>query len=317
MYLNYDGTRTEFIVVHQGIPGSTYDSSCKGTWLMSYKCLYQSAWSTSGSNGYLPSTLNNGLNENVIRKLDTKVKNIVKQVKIPYSNVRGETVYSGANGYPCQAFVPSMIEVGYRSADVGYMPIEGAKLDYFESGTGASARDKRKAQYQSASYGWWLRSPYKGNQTEAWSIDGFGNSDTDGITVTRAVRPIIIIPSDIPVSKAGDLRPKTYTLSGTWQFNSALTPPQIGWDERWNGADVLFTNQYMTEVSGTGGIFIGYDFAQKSMYYRSSSYSRKYVYNTTTNTWTSDTCRTITFTDTQTVTHDFYDWFTSNAKQTS
>ena len=282
---------------------------------MSYKCLYRSAWSTSGSNGYLPSTLNNGLNENVIRKLDTKVKNIVKQVKIPYSNVMGEMVYSGANGYPCQMFIPSMIEVGYI-ADTE-TPEEGANLDYFEHGYTTSANNKRRAMYELGGVYWWLRSPYKKNQTNAWCIDPSGTSEYSTITATNFVRPIIIIPSDIPVSKAGDLRPKTYTLSGTWQFNSALTPPQIGWDERWNGGDVLFTNQYMTEVSGTGGIFIGWNFAQKSMYYRNLHYSSKYVYNTTTNTWTSDTCRTITFTDTQTVTHDFYDWFTSNAKQTS
>ena len=29
------GVETEFIVVHQGIPGSMYDSSCDGTWLLS------------------------------------------------------------------------------------------------------------------------------------------------------------------------------------------------------------------------------------------------------------------------------------------
>ena len=31
--LNVGGVATEFLVVHQGLPGPMYDASCDGTWL--------------------------------------------------------------------------------------------------------------------------------------------------------------------------------------------------------------------------------------------------------------------------------------------
>lgn len=34
VYMNVNNARTEFLVVHQGLPSSDYDSSCNGTWLL-------------------------------------------------------------------------------------------------------------------------------------------------------------------------------------------------------------------------------------------------------------------------------------------
>lgn len=34
VYCNVNGTKTEFIIVHQSKPSSLYDDSCNGTWLL-------------------------------------------------------------------------------------------------------------------------------------------------------------------------------------------------------------------------------------------------------------------------------------------
>lgn len=39
--LKVDGTLQNFLVVHQGLPGSMYDVSCSGTWLL-MKDIYES-----------------------------------------------------------------------------------------------------------------------------------------------------------------------------------------------------------------------------------------------------------------------------------
>ena len=34
VYFNVNNIRTEWIIVHQGLPGDMYDASCFGTWLL-------------------------------------------------------------------------------------------------------------------------------------------------------------------------------------------------------------------------------------------------------------------------------------------
>ena len=82
------------------------------------------------------------------------------------------TVSSGANGLSAKVFLLSNIEMGGQT-DWSYMPHDGAKLAYFEYGTGSSANNKRIAYLNGTATSWWSRSPYASNSTSAW----FCNSD--------------------------------------------------------------------------------------------------------------------------------------------
>ena len=63
VFANVNGVRTEFLVVHQGLPSSMYDASCDGTWLLMKDIYVERAWHSSNSNSYKASTINTYLND--------------------------------------------------------------------------------------------------------------------------------------------------------------------------------------------------------------------------------------------------------------
>lgn len=131
-------------------------------------------------------------------KLDSAVQAAIKSVKIPYVDGTGSSgsVASGANGLSAEVFLLSGYEVGFTTSDNQYFPVDGAKLDYFESGTGATALAKRIAKINGSDYAWWLRSPYKGNSANAWQVKYTGQYGTSRISTTGGVRPCLIMPSN-------------------------------------------------------------------------------------------------------------------------
>lgn len=195
--LNVDGVATDFIVVHQGNPDSSlYDSSCDGTWLLMEDVYERDSWDDY-YNDYGASSVKIDCTA-FKNKLDSAVQSAIKSVKIPYVNGTGSggSVASGANGLNCKIFLLSGYEVGFTTSDNQYFPVDGAKLDYFESGTGATALAKRIAKINGSNYAWWLRSPYKGNSTNAWQVQSSGQYGSRRITTTGGVRPCFIMPSN-------------------------------------------------------------------------------------------------------------------------
>ena len=195
------GVETEFIVVNQGIPenSSLYDASCNGTWLLRKDIKENRIWNSSNSNNYSASTINAWLNGEYINSLGNIEQQTIRQVKIPYVNGTGSggSVASGANGLGVKAFLLGGYEVGWTSSDSQYFPQDGAKLSYFESGTGASANNKRIANLNGSASNWWLRSPKNNNTSSVWYID---TSGVDSYTVASysysyGIRPALIIPS--------------------------------------------------------------------------------------------------------------------------
>lgn len=135
--LNVNGVAKNFIVVHQGNPDSSlYDSSCDGTWLLMEDIYEKDIWNDD-YNSYAASyvKLDCTAFEN---KLDSAVQSAIKSVKIPYVNGTGSggSVASGANGLSAEVFLLSGYEVGFTTSDNQNFPVDGAKLDYFDSGTG-------------------------------------------------------------------------------------------------------------------------------------------------------------------------------------
>ena len=89
--------------MNQGIPqnSSLYDDSCNGTWLLMKDCYETRQWNNPDYNKYASSSIHSYLNGAFLNLVDSKVQNIIKQVKIPYRTIGYGDNLSGANGLPC------------------------------------------------------------------------------------------------------------------------------------------------------------------------------------------------------------------------
>ena len=200
--LNLGGTPWDWLVVHQGLPSSLYDESCNGTWLL-LKDIYENRqWHNSDVNKLESSTIHSDLNSTFLNLFDSNVKDAIKQVKIPYRRGGGSggTNRSGANGLSTKAFLLSGYEVGFTTSDGSYFPVDGAKLDYFESGTGTAAKKKRIAHRNGSAKYWWLRSPCTDDTENVWIVDSIGGGDIYSASNSRGARPAIILPPDFRIS---------------------------------------------------------------------------------------------------------------------
>ena len=190
--LNINNSPKEFIIVHQGKPSSIYDESCNGTWLLMKDCYESRAWHSSNVNNLENSTIHSYLNSTFLNLFDSNIKDAIKQVKIPYrkNGGSGGTNQSGANGLSCKIFLLSGYEVGWTSSDNQYFPPDGAKLSYFESGTGTSANNKRIANLNGSAAVWWLRSPYTGSTSLVWYVYSNGNYGSSRTSYSTGIRPL-------------------------------------------------------------------------------------------------------------------------------
>lgn len=196
VFANVNGKKTEFLVVHQGKPSSMYDASCNGTWLLMKDIYENRKWHSSNVNKYETSDINTYLNGPFFNLFDSNVQGIIKQVKLPYRKGGGSggTDQSGANGLLCKVFLLSGPEVGL--GDLTYMPNDGAKLTYFESGTSTVAKKKRVAYLNGSATIWWLRSQYTSNASRVLLVyqnGSYGSNDASG---SFGVRPALVLPPD-------------------------------------------------------------------------------------------------------------------------
>ena len=225
--LKVNGTAKEFIVVHQGKPSSLYDDSCNGTWLLMKDIYENRVWQSGNINKYESSDIHTYLNNTFLNLFESNIRDAIKQVKIPYrkNGGSGGTDQSGANGLSAKIFLLSGYEVGWTTSDYSYFPVDGAKLSYFESGTGTSANNKRIANLNGSAAFWWLRSPYTYNSFYVWSVYSNGLYYNYYASHSYGIRPALILPSTLLVSDDGTV--------------STNTPPTI------------------TSTSGASGVNIG------------------------------------------------------------
>lgn len=209
--LNVDGALKEFLVVHQGKPSSIYDDSCNGTWLLMKDCYVSRAWHSSNVNKYESSDINTYLNNTFLKLLDSNIQDAIKQVKIPYrqNGGSGGTDRNGANGLSTKIFLLSGYEVGFTTSDNSYFPVDGAKLSYFESGTGSSALNKRIAYLNGSAAFWWLRSPYTSVTNFVWGVYSDGSYGGGDASDSYGIRPALILPSTLLVSDDGTVSTNT------------------------------------------------------------------------------------------------------------
>lgn len=193
------GTAVEYLVVNQGIPenSSLYDASCDGTWLLRKNIHSNGVWDGDNENKYERSTIGTWLNGDFFNTLGSVEQTAIKQVKIPYrqNGGSGGTDQSGANGLLCKIFLLGGYEVGADS-DYSYFPVDGAKLSYFEAGTGVSANNKRIAKLNGSAAVWWLRSPRTDYTNRVWFVNSDGNYSLTYAFNSYGVRPAVILPGN-------------------------------------------------------------------------------------------------------------------------
>lgn len=208
--LKVNGTAKEFIVVHQGKPSSLYDDSCNGTWLLMKDIYENRVWQSGNINKYESSDIHTYLNNTFLNLFESNIRDAIKQVKIPYrkNGGSGGTDQSGANGLSAKIFLLSGYEVGWTTSDYSYFPVDGAKLSYFESGTGTSANNKRIANLNGSAAYWWLRSPYTSDTNYVWLVYSNGDGGCNA-SYSSGIRPALILPSTLLVSDDGTVSTNT------------------------------------------------------------------------------------------------------------
>lgn len=193
--LNENGQPVNYLIVNQGIPSALYDASCEGTWLLRKDIAENRQWHSSNSNAYGPSTINAYLNGDWLDRYDPAVAEAIVQAKIPYVNGTGNSpVASGTNGLSVKAFLLGGYEVGFTTGDDQYFPVDGAKLSYFDAGTGTTAKNKRIAKLNGSATHWWLRSPHTYNTVSAWRVNSNGGCNGYYCSDSYGLRPTIILP---------------------------------------------------------------------------------------------------------------------------
>lgn len=203
VYMNVNGVRKEWIIVHQGKPSDLYDDSCNGTWLLMKDVYENRQWHKSNVNDYANSTIHSYLNSTFLAMFDSSIQKIIKQVKLPYRAGSGysKPVTSGANGLSAKIFLLSSAEVNLVTVDAPTN--EGSCLSYFSGTTQSGADTKRVAYLNGSAAYWWLRSPLcrsSSGSMYAMSVnptgDWRGGKCADS---THGIRPPLVLPSDAKI----------------------------------------------------------------------------------------------------------------------
>ena len=190
-------TAVEYLVVNQGIPSnsSLYDASCDGTWLLRGAIHSSRVWNSSIYNTYASSAINTWLNGTFFNTLGSAEQAAVKQVKIPYCTGGGnKTINSGANGMSVKTFLLGGYEVGFTTDDLQYVPVDGAKLDYFTAGS--SGNSKRIAYLNGSATAWWTRSANTSSNGETFSVFSSGSLFNYSSSQSHGIRPALVLPSN-------------------------------------------------------------------------------------------------------------------------
>ena len=200
VWLNVNGSLTEFLVVHQGNPDSSlYHESCDGTWLLMKDIYTIRTWDIV-SNDYDWSDIHSYLNDTFHDLLDSNIQSAIKSVKIPRYFSDAECVLGGSSGLDAKIFLLSGYEVGWTVSDGKYFPVDGACLSYF---SGCSKTDpKRIAYYNGTATVWWLRSQSTQNSIYVWYVYSNGGCENFSYNRSYGIRPAFILDSNTPIDQS-------------------------------------------------------------------------------------------------------------------
>lgn len=182
VYLYVGGVLTEFIVVRQVSPdGELYDNSCNGTLLLCNSIIKKMKWNSSITN-YASSEVHTYLNDTFFNLLDDNVKEVVKEVRLPYiSTIGSSVVSSGENGLTTKVFILSAAEISSTSTTR-----DGIAISYPAS----------VAYFEDLPTQWWTRSiSTTSNENFIYTMNTEGNIESvNSSELELGVRPALILP---------------------------------------------------------------------------------------------------------------------------
>ena len=202
-----NGVVKDHLILHQGKPSARYDDTCDGTWVLMTEVSSPMAWDSGGSNVFETSQLADFLVwGDLYSAYEPHIQAALHSAVVPYRAGGGlnGSDRTGSSGFACTFFPLSAWEVGAAySGESSGAPRDGDKLDYFETGNGDTARQKRKFDGQ-----YWLRSMSTTNSIEAWSISATGNLANQKVTLTTVgVLYAFILDKNLWVDEDGTILP--------------------------------------------------------------------------------------------------------------
>ena len=221
--INLDSSPVPFFVIHQGLPSSSYDSSCDGSWVLNGLAIesLKYYWNSTRNNDYASSTGFSYLNNNIYASIDDNVKTLIKSVKIPYVNGTGSagTAQYGSNGLSAKLFLLSTIEI-LPELDSGFEL--GTQLSYFKNVTNGIA-DKEYVDSDGVNAYYWLRDPAKNNTTKAYFVFPNYQTMTSGNTnsgSTYRQRFAMVLDPSAEVDENGNVTVGGSSLGGFVKIGS-------------------------------------------------------------------------------------------------
>ena len=215
--LPYKGVMIPHRVVHIGNPDpELYDASCNGVRGLREGIVEDRMWNATEVN-VLPNNAIMQIMAGYVENYDTAVRSAIKTVKIPYCVGNGSaTVNSGPNGLECKIFPLGLYELGLITSDRSSIPQDGAKLDYFVSGTDSAAHIKRSAEKD-----YYTRSPRTDISTHVWRILALGQIADFTVTGEFGYRPAFLLPTTFSATYYVDTQgtihdQQEYTEAGEW-----------------------------------------------------------------------------------------------------
>lgn len=187
VFVGINGTPTEFLVAHQGVPQTCIyaDSTYDGTFLIAKNIYEKKAWSWQlGTTDYSLSEINAYLNGDFYNSIDDEAKELIKQVNVPYrSGTSGQTIKL----LPAKVFLPSVREV-QENTNGTYKPSDGGKFSLFNDSA------NRIALFDDVATSWWTRSGHINSQSNGvWHITESGGSASSGTGANYGIRPVIVM----------------------------------------------------------------------------------------------------------------------------
>lgn len=197
--LKIDGSAKPFIIVHQGLPSSIYDSSCNGTWLQMQDAFTSTAWDYGldghADNDYANSDIHEFLNDVYFPLFDKDTQDAIKEVKIPYWNGTGSggSLATGSSGLTCKVFLPAYNE--YVAETTHFLPADGSRLSFF-----ATVNQSNFSPYET-----WLRSPCTTDTISAGRMNMYAVGAE--VTASHNIRPMMVMNGDCEVDSDGYIVP--------------------------------------------------------------------------------------------------------------
>ena len=213
--LNVGGVAKNFIVVHQGLPGSMYDASCDGTWLLMEDIYEERQWDFFKNATYRASAINSYLNGDFKNLLDTDIKNQIKTVKIPYFETSSDDEQNGADGHPTNILLLSSGECGFSGRNANWSYYCGSCLAYF-SGTAVIGSDPKRIAYLNGKpREWWTRSISTTDDEYRYAnyISGAGSLWTHMADDVHGIRPAMVMPSELYLGNDGFVLTKAPSMA--------------------------------------------------------------------------------------------------------